>query len=86
MSAFKEADGFMPKAVSRYVLDAELVAIIKEYYFDAVTVVSDENGIYRCVKCSFHADFDGLMAKYAEFRERYKQRGVRLTLEEQRKL
>ena len=45
MSAFKEADGFMPKAVSWYVLDAELVAIIKEYYFDAVTVDSDASNV-----------------------------------------
>ena len=51
-----------------------------------VTIDPDENGIYRCVKCSYHADFDGLMAKYAEFRSRYKQRSVRLTLEDQRKL
>ena len=51
-----------------------------------VTIDPDENGIFRCVKCSYHDDFNGLMAKYAEFKKRYKNMGVRLTLEEQRKL
>ena len=51
-----------------------------------VTIDADENGIYRCVKCGYHSDFDGLMAKYAEVRSRYKLAGVRITLEEQIKM
>ncbi len=51
-----------------------------------VIIDRGEDGVYRCVKCGYHDDFDGLMSKYAEFRSRYRLRGVRLTLDDQRKM
>ena len=51
-----------------------------------VIIDPDENGIYRCVKCGYNDNFDGLMRNYAEFKKRYRLLGTRLTLEEQRKL
>ena len=44
------------------------------------------DGIYRCAKCGYNDTFEGMMEKYAEFKERYKLNGIRLTLEEQRKM
>ncbi len=51
-----------------------------------VIIDRDENGIYRCMKCGYNDDHEGLMKKYAEFRSRYKLKTVRLTLEDQRKM
>ncbi len=51
-----------------------------------VIITPDENGIYRCVKCGYNDDFEGLTEQYELFRKRYKLRATRLTLEEQRKM
>jgi len=43
-----------------------------------------EDGKYHCVKCGFVGTEEELLSKYAEFRDRYKLKTTRLTLEEQR--
>lgn len=51
-----------------------------------VTIDRDENGVYRCMKCSFTGSHSELMERYAEFRSKYKWRNKRITLEEQLKM
>jgi len=48
--------------------------------------IDNYNGVYRCMKCGYNADFDGLMKHYSDFRSRYKLIKTRLTLEDQRKM
>lgn len=45
-----------------------------------------EDGKYHCVKCGYVGTHDELLARYAEFRSRYKLISTRLTLDDQRKL
>lgn len=51
-----------------------------------VTIFADADGIYRCLKCGYHGDYDDLMKQYAIFRSRYKLMNQRITLDEQRKM
>lgn len=54
--------------------------------FIDVTIDADKDEIYRCLKCGYNDNFDGLMGKYAQFRTRYKLMKARLTLDDQRKM
>lgn len=56
------------------------------YTLNDVTIDADENGIYRCLKCSYHGDHHDLLKQYNLFRSRYKLMNNRLTLEEQRNM
>lgn len=54
--------------------------------FIDVVIEADKDGIYRCLKCGYNNNFDGLMAGYEAFRERYKLKRTRLALDDQRKM
>lgn len=54
--------------------------------FIDVTIDKDKAGVFRCLKCGFNGSEEDVLAAYASFRSRYKLRGKRISLEEQRKM
>ncbi len=54
--------------------------------FIDVTIEKDKDGIYRCLKCGFNGTIDDVLNAYSNFRSRYKLRGTRITLDEQRRM
>ncbi|MDD6175787.1 MAG: hypothetical protein PUC59_08540 [Firmicutes bacterium] len=51
-----------------------------------VTIAKGEDGIYRCMKCSYTGTEEQLQKDYQNFRSRYRLLHKRLTLEDQRRL